>query len=69
MRASAESGDDSIYNMSRTTTTTKINLFIFSKSKKIFSPCHFHEEKKTFLFFLFLHGILTRRIFFVEPFK
>jgi len=50
--ASAESGDDSIHNMSR------------PKTKKIFFSFLFYEEKKFNLFFLLLTFTRRNKLFF-----
>jgi len=51
--ASAESGEDSIKNMSWPTTKKILLLFIFLRKKIktiFFSPCHVHKEKQNPIF-------------------
>jgi len=66
--AHSESGDDSIYNLSRPTTKPNYPFYFFKKIKKInFFSCHFHEEKKKSIFFS--PWDFSKEKHFLEPFK
>jgi len=64
--ASTESGDDSIYNMSRPTTKKLFFSFLFFQEEKyiffkLFSPRHLFKGKKLFSKTFFLLKFFARR--------